>query len=156
MIVIDHDRMIAQLLAMLAQLGWHPPLGGDAVDQHARGDILDGDEAGIVGGRDASTAARWAQAAADEGQPIAFKCSGKWVYVTRLLLDRIEGASGLPARRVAETRHRKLIEMRARAQQSASNASQRAAPPGRLCNYASCNAPEPDHSIREPRAIGME
>jgi hypothetical protein len=154
--MFDRDQAVASLRQALAALGWHPP-GGDAVEQHARGDILDSDEAGIVGGRGASTAARWAQAAADEGRPIAFKCSGKWVYVTPRLLSYIEGASGLHARREAETRHRKLVQMRACAQLSASNARTRAASAPETCdNIDSTLALDPDQPIPELRAAGME
>lgn len=30
--MFNHDRMIAQLLAMLSDLGWTPPPAGDAID----------------------------------------------------------------------------------------------------------------------------
>ena len=71
MILIDGDAMIAQLLAMLAQLGWQPALGGDAIDQLARLELLLGDDAAFVAGRDTSTLARWAALAEAEGERLA-------------------------------------------------------------------------------------
>jgi hypothetical protein len=116
--MFDRDKLIAGLLQALAALGWAPPIAGDAIEQAAIGAVLDSDDAGFVGGRGASTAARWAQAAEDEGAPIAIKVGGSWLFVTRRLLDFIERKFGLAARREAETRHRKLTEMRARTQNS--------------------------------------
>ncbi|OKO75124.1 hypothetical protein AC629_34370 [Bradyrhizobium sp. NAS80.1] len=86
---------------------------GDAIDQLARFQLLRSEDAALVGGRDASTLARWAAAAEDEGTPIAIKVGTSWLFVTSRLLGYIELASGLYGRREAETRLRKLIEMRA-------------------------------------------
>jgi hypothetical protein len=160
--VIDHDRMIAKLLALLADLGWQPAPGGDAIDQLARLELLLGDDAAFVAGREhPSTVARWAALAEAEGRPIGFKAGisagSPWLYVAGRLLDHIERTSGLPARRVAETRHRKLIEMRARAQRSAPNARPRAASARETCeNIGSTLALDPDQPMPEPRAVGME
>jgi hypothetical protein len=138
MILIDGDKMIAQHLAILAELGWHPPPDGDAIDQLARGELLLGDDAACVAGRDTSTIARWAQAAEDEGRPIGFKAGisagSPWVYITHQLLGLIERKFGLHARREAETKLRKLLETRQRAQQSPSNARTRAASASETCD----------------------
>lgn len=132
--MLARDRLVALHLAVLAELQWRQPGPvGDAVDQFASGALLDSDDAGMVSGRGASTAARWAQAAEEEGAPIAVK-AGSWLFVTSRLLDYIERKSGLHARREAETRHRKLIEMRARPQPSSPNASRRAAPATEACD----------------------
>jgi len=79
-------------------------------------ELLRSDDAALVGGRDTSTGARWAAAAEDEGEPIAIKVGTSWLFVTTRLLGYIERTSGLYSRREAETRLRKLIEMRAGAQ----------------------------------------
>jgi hypothetical protein len=156
MIVIDRDRTVAQLLAVLAELGWHPTPGGDAIDQLANLELLRCDDAALVGGRDTSTLARWAQAAEDEGEPIAFKVGGAWMFITWRLLDFIERKFKLPARREAETKLRKLREMRASAQQSTSNARTRAASASETCDTIdSTLALEPDHAIPEPRAANV-
>jgi hypothetical protein len=157
MILIDGDKMIAQHLAMLAELGWHPPPAGDAIDQLANLELLRADDAALVGGRrDTSTLARWAQAADDEGEPIAFKVGGAWMFITGRLLDFIERKFKLPARREAETKLRKLREMRASAQQSPSNASQRAALASETCdNIDSKLALDPDQPMPDPRAVGL-
>jgi hypothetical protein len=157
MIVNDRDRTVAQLLVVLADLGWRPAPGGDAIEQLANLELLRADDAAVVAGRrDTSTLARWAQAADDEGEPIAFKVGGAWMFITRRLLDFIERKFKLPARREAETKLRKLREMRAGSQRSASNASQRTASPGSLCDYDDSEfAPPPDQPMPEPRAVGM-
>jgi hypothetical protein len=155
--MFHRDRMIAQLLAMLAELGWYPAPIGDAIDQAACGELLDSDEAAFVSGRRASTVARWAQVAEDEGEPIAIKTGTSWLFVANRLLGYIERTSSLYARREAETRHRKLIETRASSHCSTSDASQRAASPGSPCDYADSKpAPDPDHPIPAARAVGME
>jgi hypothetical protein len=156
--VIDHDRMIGQLLAVLAGLGWQPAPGGDAIEQLARFELLRGDDAAFVAGRrDTSTLARWAQAADDEGEPIAFKVGGAWMFITRRLLDFIERKFKLSARREAETKLRKLRECGAGSQRSTSNSSQRAGADTKTCdNIDSKLALDPDHMIADPRAVGME
>jgi hypothetical protein len=157
--MFDRAKLIALHLEALAELGWTPPMAGDAIDQAACGALLDSEDAGFVGGRGASTVARWAQAAEDEGAPIAIKGGTSWLFVTSRLLDFIERKFGLPARREAETRHRKLTEMRARSQNSqnsTSHASPRAASvPETWDNRGSKIALDPDHPI-QVRAVGME
>jgi hypothetical protein len=133
--VLDRDQAVASLQQALAALG--EPVaaaGGDAIEQLECGDLLLSDDAAIVGGaRVASTVARWAQDAEDEGSPIALKVGNSWLFVTSRLLNRIERKSGRPARREAETRLRKMLETRASAQKSNRNACWRAASAPEAC-----------------------
>jgi hypothetical protein len=150
----EHDRahLIDLHLQALAVLGWQPP--SDAIEQAARGDLLFSPEAAIVSGRDTSTAARWAQMAEDEGRPIAVKAGGTWLFVTKRLLCFIERKFKLSARREAETRLKKLLQMRARSHRSTPNASPRASSAAKPCdNIDGKPALDPDP---EPRAVGME
>ncbi|WGR70193.1 MULTISPECIES: hypothetical protein [unclassified Bradyrhizobium] len=109
----DSPEVLAAELAALVERVSQIASGGDAIDQLARLELLRSEDAALVGGRDASTLARWAAAAEDEGEPIAIKVGTSWLFVTSRLLDYIERASGLYGRREAETRLRKLIETRA-------------------------------------------
>jgi hypothetical protein len=150
--MIDEEKLIAWHLEVLGALGWTPPSAEDFFVQFARGEYLDSDEAGIVGGRDGSTAVRWAQAAEDVGAPIALKIGKFWLFITRRLLDNIEKRFGLHARREAETRHRKLLEMRGSEQGSTLNASGRAAMSREPCENSNKTAIEQD-PIRLSRAV---
>jgi hypothetical protein len=123
-------QITAELEEIKAEVAARDP--GDAIDQLTRLELLRGDDAALVGGRDTSTLARWAAAAESEGVPIAIKIGNSWLFVTNRLLGYIERTSGLYTRREAETRLRKLSEMRA----SAQNPSQRARPRAR--HIASC------------------
>jgi hypothetical protein len=114
--MIENPPALAAELAALAERVRQIETGGDAIDQLARLELLRSDDAALVGGRDTSTGARWAAAAEDEGEPIAIKVGTSWLFVTTRLLGYIERTSGLYSRREAETRLRKLIEMRAGAQ----------------------------------------
>jgi hypothetical protein len=159
--ITDPGRLIDLHLQGLALLGWQPAPGGDAIEQLARGELLLGDDAVFVAGRDTSTIARWAALAEAEGRPIGFKAGisagSPWLYVAARLLDHIERTSGLYKRREAETRHRKLLETRSRAQQSSLDAEPRAASAPEPCdNIDSTLALDPDHPILEARAVGME
>jgi hypothetical protein len=122
----DTPPALAAELAALAERVRQIETGGDAIDQLARLELLRGDDAALVGGRDTSTLARWAAAAEDEGTPIAIKVGTSWLFVTKRLLGYIERAFGLYNRREAETRLRKLIEMRASAQNPSQSARPRA------------------------------
>lgn len=114
----DSPNTLAAELAALAERVGRIASYGDAIDQLARFELLRSEDAALVGGRDASTLARWAAAAEDEGAPIAIKVGTSWLFVTNRLLGYIERASGVYGRREAETRLRKLTETRARAQKA--------------------------------------
>ncbi|HZV05854.1 MAG TPA: hypothetical protein VE999_12295 [Gemmataceae bacterium] len=152
--MFDRDQAIASLLQALWALGYVLPTMSDAIEQAHRGAALDSDDAAFVAGRRASTVARWAQAAEDEGASIAVKCGSSWLFVTTRLLDYIERKFGLHTRREAETRHRKLIEMRARAQTSTSNASRHAAAAAEACHNGGSET-EADPDQPETRAVDM-
>jgi hypothetical protein len=62
------DKLINLHLEALAVLGWQPAPVGDAIDQLAGFELLRGDGAAFVAGRDTSTVARWAAAAAAEAE----------------------------------------------------------------------------------------
>lgn len=124
----DSPPALAAELAALAECVRRIETCGDAIDQLARHELLRGHDPAFVGGRNTSTLARWAAAAEDEGTPIAIKVGTSWLFVTTRLLAYIERASGLHSRREAETRLRKLIEMRARAQNPSQSARPRARP----------------------------
>jgi hypothetical protein len=119
------EALAAELAALVERVGRIASYG-DAIDQLARFELLRSEEAAVVGGRDTSTLARWAAAAEDEGMPIAIKVGTTWLFVTSRLLVHIEHASGLYGRREAETRLRKLIEMRAGGQSPNQTARPRA------------------------------
>jgi hypothetical protein len=101
---------------------------------------LDGDAAASVAGRDSSTVARWAKEAMDEGRPIAVKVGASWLFVKSRLLDFIERRFKLPARREAETRLRKLLEIRAGSQQSMANTRTRALASPNPCDLVDSSA----------------
>lgn len=119
------EALAAELAALVKKVGQIASYG-DAIDQLARFQLLFSEEAALVGGRDTSTLARWAAAAEDEGAPIAVKVGTSWLFVTSRLLGYIERASGLYGRREAETRLRKLTEMRAGGQHPNQTARPRA------------------------------
>lgn len=120
MLPIDREQLVDLSLQTLDALGWVSP--GDAIEQHARGDLLLADGAAVVGGRDSSTLAKWAQSCDDEGDPIAIKVGQSWLYITQRLLRYIQRRFGSYARREAETRLRKFRETRAGTEISTPNA----------------------------------
>jgi hypothetical protein len=126
MAMTETPQAVAAELAALAERVRQIESGGDAIDQLTRLELLRGDDAALVGGRDTSTLARWAAAAENEGMPIAIKTGNSWLFVANRLLGYIERTSGLYTRREAETRLRKLCEMRASRQNLSQNARPRA------------------------------
>ncbi|MET4016302.1 hypothetical protein BSZ19_04045 [Bradyrhizobium japonicum] len=110
--MIDRERLIAQLLQMLADLGWTPPATGDALDQLLRGGLLTGAQAEDVTGRDRDTIVRWHEAAIAEGRPLlGVLTPAGWLWDKVRLLDHIELKSGRYARNVSQTRAEKYAEM---------------------------------------------
>jgi hypothetical protein len=150
------EALAAELAAFIVRVG-QIASPGDAIDQLARFELLLGDDAAFVAGRDQSTVARWAASAEDEGAPIAIKVGTSWLFVVTRLLGYIQRTSGLHKRREAETRLRKLLETPAGSQHSRSHASPRAASAPKACDNGSDKiALDPDHPTPEARAVGME
>jgi hypothetical protein len=100
--MFDRDRMIAQLLAMAAELGWKPQPAGDVIDLINEGALLTVQQAAIICGLTSQRILDWIEHAALLGQPFAEKKS-TWLIGTDRLLTYIEKyRGGRPARVKAE------------------------------------------------------
>jgi hypothetical protein len=109
--MIDQNRIIAQLLQMLADLGWMAPRG-DVIDQLIAGGLLTSAQAEDVAGRDRDTITRWNRDAIDEGRsPLGIYSPAGWLWGTDRLLDCIELKRGLYTRNEAETRAKKYADV---------------------------------------------
>jgi hypothetical protein len=103
--MINCDRIIAQLLQMLAELGWQPP-SGDVIDEIERGGVLTVPQVAIICEATDQTIYRWIEDAACKGRPLGKK-RATWLLGTARLLDYVEKyQGGLPARVKAENRLR--------------------------------------------------
>jgi hypothetical protein len=110
----DRDRMIVQLLAMLAELGWAPPTVRDVIDLILRGDLLTLDQASDVCLCSDEQVRRQCELAADTRNPLGIQFGRRWFVSKARLLDDFERGRinnkhcGPEARRAAEVRARKF------------------------------------------------
>ena len=108
----DPARMIDQLLAMLAELGWTPPTGGDVIELILAGELLTLDQAADVAECSDEKIRRACELAAMTNRPVGVKWAARWLVGKARLLDDIEigkldSRRGVDARRRAEERARK-------------------------------------------------
>src|ERR1700738_4335634 len=108
----DPARMIDQLLAMLAELGWTPPTVGDVIELILSGELLTLDQAADVAECSDEKIRRVCELAAMTNRPMGIKWAARWLVGKARLLDDIEigkldGRRGVDARRRAEERARK-------------------------------------------------
>jgi hypothetical protein len=97
----DRNRIIAQLLQVLTDLGWKPP-SGDVIDEIANGGLLITPQAAIICEVSDQSVYRWIEDAISKGQPLGVK-QATWLLGTVRLLDYVEKyQGGLPARVKAE------------------------------------------------------
>jgi hypothetical protein len=109
--MFDRDRMIAQLLQMLIDLGWKLPTG-DAIDHLIDGGLLTSAQAEDVSARDRDTIVRWHEEAVAEGRPpLGVLTPAGWLWGKARLLDYIELKSGRYSRNVAQTRAKKYTDL---------------------------------------------
>jgi hypothetical protein len=101
--MFDRDRTIAQLLAVLAGLGWTPPTL-DVLDLLDRGALLSVPQAAIICGVTSQTILDWIEDAARMRRPFAKKRS-TWMVDTEKLFAYVEKhRGGRQAREHAEKR----------------------------------------------------
>jgi hypothetical protein len=108
----DPARMIDQLLAMLAELGWTPPTVGDVIELILAGELLTLDQAADVAECSDEKIRRACELAAMTNSPMGVKWATRWLVGKGRLLDDIENGKldsrrGIDARRRAEERARK-------------------------------------------------
>jgi hypothetical protein len=108
----DPARMIDQLLAMLAELGWTPPTVGDVIELILAGELLTLDQAADVAECSDEKIRRACELAALTNRPMGVKWATRWLVGKARLLDDIENGKldsrrGIDARRRAEERARK-------------------------------------------------
>jgi hypothetical protein len=108
----DPARMIDQLLAMLAQLGWTPPTGGDVIELILSGELLTLDQAADVAECSDEKIRKACELAAMTNRPMGVKWAKRWLVGKARLLGDIENGKldsrrGVDARRRAEERARK-------------------------------------------------
>jgi hypothetical protein len=108
----DPARMIDQLLAMLAELGWTPPTAGDVIELILAGELLTLDQAADVAECSDEKIRRACELAAMTNSPMGVKWATRWLVGKERLLDDIENGKldsrrGLDARRRADERARK-------------------------------------------------
>ena len=84
----DHDHLIAQLLAMLAMLGWKPP--GDVIAEIINGKVLLTSQALDACGLTKTTIHRWIKDADAKGQPLGVLSPAGYLIGLDRLLDYIE------------------------------------------------------------------
>ena len=109
--MLDRDKLIAQLLAMLADLGWTPPTG-DAINHLIDGGLLTSAQAEDVSERDRDTIVRWHEEAVAEGRPsLGVLTPAGWLWGKSRLLDYIELRRGRYARNEAQTRANKYSDI---------------------------------------------
>jgi hypothetical protein len=100
-LMVGRDRLIAQLLQVLTDLGWKPP-SGDVVDEIANGGLLTVAQAAIICEAADQSVYRWLADAARRGEPLGLK-RATWMIGKARLLDYVEKyQGGLPARVKAE------------------------------------------------------
>jgi hypothetical protein len=100
-LMMERDRLIAQLQQMLTELGWKPP-SGDAIDEIAHGGVLTVPQAAIICETTDQTIYRWIEDAASKGRPLGKKVV-TWLLGRVRLLDYVEKyQGGLPVRVRAE------------------------------------------------------
>jgi hypothetical protein len=110
----DPARMIDQLLAMLAELGWTPPTVGDVIELILAGELLTLDQAADVAECSDEKIRRACELAAMTNSPMGVKWATRWLVGKGRLLDDIENGKldsrrGIDARRRAEERTRKYV-----------------------------------------------
>jgi hypothetical protein len=108
----DPARMIDQLLAMLAELGWTPPTVGDVIELILAGELLTLDQAADVAECSDEKIRRACELAAMTSRPMGVRWAARWLVGKVRLLDDIENGKldsrrGIDARRRAEERARK-------------------------------------------------
>jgi hypothetical protein len=108
----DPARMIDQLLAILAELGWTPPTVGDVIELILAGELLTLDQAADVAECSDEKIRRACELAAMTNRPMGVKWATRWLVGKGRLLDDIENGKldsrrGIDARRRAEERARK-------------------------------------------------
>ncbi|MFG3595528.1 hypothetical protein [Bradyrhizobium sp. RDI18] len=112
--MIDQKRMIAQLLHMLAELGWTPP-NGDVVDLILKGELLSLEQAADVTECSDEKIRKACVAAAATKRPLGINFAGRWFVGRERLLDDIEQGK-IDRRRGSEARLR--AEQRAKKYES--------------------------------------
>jgi hypothetical protein len=108
----DPARMIDQLLAMLAELGWTPPTAGDVIEFILAGELLTLDQAADVAECSDEKIRKACELAALANKPMGVKWATRWlVGKARLLNDtengKLDSRRGVDARRRAKERARK-------------------------------------------------
>ena len=117
----DPARMIDQLLAMLAELGWTPPTVGDVIELILAGELLTLDQAADVAECSDEKIRRACELAAMTNRPMGVKWATRWLVGKARLLDdleqgKIDRRRGPHVRQRAEERAKKY-ESWARPQQ---------------------------------------
>jgi hypothetical protein len=107
---------------MASTLRERPP-DRDWVDAYDNGSALSTGQAAHICDCSDDTIRRWAETAADAGQPIGILIAGVWVIDLQRLLNAVERRRDLHARRVAESRAKKNAELRSSLQNRLSSAS---------------------------------
>jgi hypothetical protein len=110
--MIDRDRLITQLLAMLADLGWTPPSFRDVIDQILRGELLTLEQSADVAEGSDEKLRKLCELTAETKRPLGIRFAGRWfVGKVRLLDDleqgKIDRRRGPHVRQRAEERARK-------------------------------------------------
>ncbi|SRR6266404_7915948 len=104
--MLDRNRIIAQLLQVLTDLGWKPS-SGDVIDQIANGGLLTTAQAATICEVSGQTICRWNDDAARRGGPLGVKRATTWLIDANRLLAYVEKYhGGLPARVKAQNRLR--------------------------------------------------
>jgi hypothetical protein len=109
--MIDQNRIIVQLLQLLAELGWTPPPTGDVIDQILAGGVLTTSQAADACDASDTTIHRWLQDAAEKGKPLGVLSPAGYIIGKDRLLAYIEREQGRHARLVAESRGRKYADV---------------------------------------------
>ena len=108
--MIDQNRMIAQLLQMLAELGWTPPTG-DVIDQILAGGVLTTTQAADACEASDTTIHRWLEEAAEKREPLGVLSPAGYIIGKDRLFKYIEREQGRHARLVTESRARKYADV---------------------------------------------
>ena len=95
-LILNRERMIADLLRMAVELGWTPP--GDVIDQIVAGGLLITTQAADACDVTKSTIHRWMGEAEAKGKPLGVLSPAGYLIGRDRLLDFVEADQDYPAR----------------------------------------------------------